>query len=103
MARLLNICEIEGVSRRDQSRSAAWMIGGTVFLTMLSLVLTKTIGRSAFAEALGYAAFPMALMTSSECTWLKRYSTVSRSVLVLIGSVAILLMTWAAVAIGNRI
>ena len=54
-------------------------------------------------EALLYAAFPASLMLSSECTYLKRYSAPARTVMSVGGALVMVLMMWAAGAIGDRI
>jgi hypothetical protein len=97
----LSWCEMEGVTARDQRRSAAWMIGGSIVLTSLALVLVRVMGQNSLSEGLIYSAFPASLMLSSECTYLKRYSRRSRTVMSVVGAVVVILMTWASVAIGN--
>jgi hypothetical protein len=96
-------CNPLGVSRQDQWRSSAWMIGGTIGLALTSILLQWQMGKNAFSESLIYAAFPASLMLSSECTYLKRYSGQARTVMSIGGAALIVLMMWGAVAIGNRI
>ena len=61
------------------------------------------IGPNAFSEGLLYSSFPAALMLSSECTVLKRYSPGARIAMSGGGALFVILVTWAAVAIGNLI
>lgn len=96
-------CAPEGVSASDQWRSAAWLVGGSLVLTLIGLALKVQMGSNSFSEGLLYSAFPASLMLSSECTYLKRYSTAARSVMSVAGAVLMVLVMWAAVAIGNRI
>jgi len=79
------------------------MIGGSVVLTAISLGLQQQIGRNSLSEGLLYSAFPASLMLSSECTYLKRYSSSARAVMSIGGALLIVGMVWAAVAIGYRI
>ena len=79
------------------------MVGGSLILTVISVVLQQQIGRNAFSEGLLYSAFPASLMLSSECTYLKRYSPVARTVMSIGGAIFIIGIMWAATAIGNRI
>ena len=96
-------CAPEGVTVQDQLKSAGWMIGGSLFLTLLSLVLVRTIGPNSFSEGLLYSAFPASLMLSSECTFLRRYSRPARSIMSIGGAVVVILVAWAASVIGNLI
>lgn len=96
-------CAPEGVSMSDQWRSAAWLVGGSVVLMLIGVALKLQIGSNSLSEGLMYAAFPASLMLSSECTYLKRYSTAARTVMSVGGAVGMVLMMWAAVAIAYRI
>lgn len=58
-------CAPAGISAQDQWRSAAWMLGGSIVLTLLGIALKLKIGPNALSEGLLYSAFP-ALMLSSE-------------------------------------
>jgi hypothetical protein len=79
------------------------MVGGSLVLTVLATLLRMHLGPNALSEGLIYAAFPASLMLSMECTYLKRYSGVSRAVISGGGALLIILMMWVSVAIGNRI
>jgi len=96
-------CAAGGVSVHDQWRSAAWMIGGSLLLTVVSVGLHLQLGRNALSESLLYSAFPASLMLSSECTYLRRYSPRARAVMASGGAALVVLFVWAAVAIGDRI
>jgi hypothetical protein len=96
-------CAPAGVTIADQWRSAAWMIGGSIFFTGIGILLKLQIGSNSLSEGLTYSAFPASLMLSSECTYLKRYSPAARTVMSIGGALLVVAVTWAAVAIGNRI
>ena len=96
-------CAPEGVTLTDQWRSAAWMIGGSLVLSLVGLAVKLQIGPNSFSEALMLAAFPASLMLSSECTYFKRYSPAARGVMAVGGAIFIILIIWGSVAIGNRI
>ncbi|MBA2302796.1 MAG: hypothetical protein H0W08_09200 [Acidobacteria bacterium] len=96
-------CAPQGASVQDQWRSGAWLVGGSLVFTLVGIALQLRIGSNSFSEGLLYSAFPASLMLSSECTYLKRYSTSARTVMSIGGAVAIILMMWAAVAIGYAI
>ena len=96
-------CAPAGVTVADQWRSAAWMIGGSIVLTVIGIILRQQIGPNAFSESLLYSSFFASLMLSSECTYLKRYSPSARTVMSVGGALFIIVLMWAAVAIGDRI
>jgi hypothetical protein len=96
-------CHPAAVSRPDQWRSAAWLVGGSIVMTVIAIGLQVRLGKNSFSEALLYGAFPAALMLSSECTYLKPYSQRARVVMSVGGAAAIILMMWGAVAVANLI
>jgi hypothetical protein len=96
-------CAPAGVTVQDQLRSAAWMIGGSLVLTAVGILLKLRIGPNALSEGLVYAAFPAALMLSSECTYLKCYSRPARWTMSFGGAAFVILIIWLATLIGNRI
>ncbi len=96
-------CAPEGISKQDQWRSMAWMLGGAAGLTLFGLTLTLLIGPNALSEGLLYSAFPASMMLGSECTYLKRYSQAARRVMSIGGAVLIILVVWAATAIAYRL
>jgi hypothetical protein len=91
------------MSRSEQWRSAAWMIGGSLLLTGVALVLKLTGGSKSIAEALLYGAFPASLMLSNEPMYFRCYSRPARMTLAIGGAVLILLMMWLSVVIAYRI
>ena len=97
------LCASEGVSTHDYMRSAAWVMGASIALTAFSLLLKIQIGPNALSEGLLYSSFPAALMLSSECTMLKRYSPAARAVMAGGGALLVILITWAAVVLANLI
>jgi len=96
-------CAPAGVTVQDQWRSAAWMVGGSFALTLFGILLKVRIGPNALSEGLLYSAFPAALMLSSECTYLKRYSPAARRVMSIGGAAFVVFIVWMAAIIGNRI
>ncbi len=96
-------CAPAGVTTADQVRSVVWMIGGSIVLTVAGLLLKLQIGPNALSEGLLYSSFPAAFMLSSECTYLKRYSTTARIAMSVGGAVFVILIMWAAVLIANSI
>lgn len=79
------------------------MVGGSLVLSVAGILLKLRIGPNSLSEALIYAAFPAALMLSSECTYLKRYSTTARRTISIGAAIFVILITWGATALGNRI
>lgn len=96
-------CAPRGVTIQDQWRAAAWMVGGSIALTAFGILLRMKIGPNALSEGLMYAAFPAALMLSSECTYLQRYSPAARRVMSIGGAAVVVLINWIAVNIAYRI
>ena len=96
-------CSSAGLSKADQLKSAAWMIGGSLALVSTSLALQVAIGRNSLSEALLLGAFPAALMLSNEPTYFKPYSRAARLTLSVGGALLILLMMWASVMLADRI
>jgi hypothetical protein len=96
-------CAGAGVSREDQWRSAAWVLGGGAVLTGFGLVLRASIGPNALSEALLYAAFPAALMLSNECTYFRPYSRAARLTMAIGGALLVVLILWAGVVIAYRV
>lgn len=96
-----SLCAIEGVTVRDQWRSAAWMVGGSLILILVAIGLKFRIGPNAVSEAFVNAAFPASLMLSMESTYLKRYSRLARTAMSVGGAIFILLIMLAATLIGR--
>jgi hypothetical protein len=96
-------CNVAGVSKSDQWRSAAWLAGGSLVLTLMGILVQIQIGKNSFSEGMLYAAFPASLMLSSECTYLRQYSPRARIVMSVGGALLVVMMMWGAVAIGRII
>ena len=96
-------CSVAGASKSEQWRSAAWMAGGSLVLTLIGILVQIQVGKNSFSEGMLYAAFPASLMLSSECTYLKRYSSRARIVMSVGGALVVVLMMWGAVAIARMI
>jgi hypothetical protein len=72
----------------DAKRSGAWMISITLVLTTIGVTLDKVYGDSIFFTALIVSSFFIALMISSQHTFLRPYSRPARLALMAAGSVA---------------
>jgi len=79
------------------------MAGGSLVLTLIGILVQIQVGKNSFSEGMLYAAFPASLMLSSECTYLKRYSSRARIVMSVGGALVVVLMMWGAVAIARMI
>lgn len=90
-------------SKEDAMRSASWMIGGSLGLTVIGLALQLAIGRNSLTEALYFGAFPASLMLSNESMYFKPYSRPVRLTLSAGGALLIILMMWASVLVAYRI
>jgi len=98
-----SLCAIEGVTVRDQWRSAGWMVGGSLVLILVALGLKLRIGSNPISEAFVNAAFPASLVLSMECTYLKRYSSVARATISIGGAALIVLIMLAASLVGRML
>jgi hypothetical protein len=96
-------CNPTGATVRDQWRSAGWMAGGTLVLTLIGVALQLRIGPNSFSEGLLYSAFPASMMLSTQCTYLQRYSSAARRAIAIGGAVFVLLVMWAATALSHVI
>ena len=96
-------CAAVEITTQDRSRSIAWLVGGSLFLAVASLLLQIYIGRSPFSEALLYGAFPAALMLSNQSTWLKRYSRGAQLTLSVGSAILVILFMWATVHLSYLI
>jgi hypothetical protein len=96
-------CNPKGLTTGDQVRSAGWMIGGSLVMVGMAIWLKISLGSNVWSEGLLYGAFPASMMLSMESTYLKCYSRTARGVISVGGSLLILLMMWASVAIAYRI
>jgi len=79
-------CEVRAMKKMATIRQVAWILGASATLAGLAMTFDTVFGRSSFSEALISAAFPMALMCSSECGYMSRYSAAA----------------WGAVVLGDR-
>ena len=75
-------CESRALTRGDAVRSAGWMLGTTLALTILALALQKTLGDHVTIEALLLSAFFIALTVSSQKLYLRPYSRAARAILI---------------------
>ena len=96
-------CTPAGVTRADEWRSAAWMVGGSLVMMVVSLGLHALWRDNAFSEALLYGAFPASLMLSNECLYFKPYSRAARFIMSLGGAALVILIMWVAVLVGQKI
>jgi hypothetical protein len=103
MSSLFRFCEIEGVTREDQWKSATLMIGGTVILVAIYIALKRSVGENAVVEAFGISAFPIALTLSMHGTYFKRYSGPAKGIMIGFTIVAVFAIVLLATLIGNRL
>lgn len=96
-------CNPTGATVQEQWRSAGWMAGGTLMLTLIGVGLQLRIGPNSFSEGLLYSAFPASMMLSTQCTYLNRYSSAARRAIAIGGALLVLLVTWGATALGHLI
>ena len=96
-------CNPQGLTTQDQLKSAAWLLGGAIILTGLSIVLRILAGPNALSESLLYSAFFASLMLSAEPTYLKCYSTTCRRIMAIGGALLVVLIMWGGVALANII
>ena len=97
------VCNPAGVSKEEQWRSAAWMVGGSLVLVAVASILNWRIGPNSLSEGLMYSSFPAAVALSSECTYLRRYSGAARKTMAIGTAIAVIAITWVAVMLGNAI
>ena len=72
-------CNSLDISASDAGYSALWMIGVTLFLTVVAVTLDKTVGPHFTIDALLNSAFFIALTISSRTTYLKPYSWAAKN------------------------
>jgi hypothetical protein len=84
-------CTSADISTADAGRSAAQMIGVTLFLTVVATALDKTVGPHYTIDALLNSAFFIALTISSRSTYLKPYSWAAKS-----SMIALMCLGWYA-------
>jgi hypothetical protein len=78
-------CGSVDILTADQRRSAAWMIGASLGLTLVYFGLLTVFGRHMMVQALLYAAVPIAHTVSARSTYLKPYSRIARNGIVIAG------------------
>ncbi|MEM9529742.1 MAG: hypothetical protein AAGA23_02360 [Pseudomonadota bacterium] len=102
MIKAARCCSSE-FSTKDSLKSAGLMIGVTLILTAAAVTLDKTIGDHYAIQALTYAAFFIALLVSSNLTYLRPYSSTARYAIIGFGSVGWYLFFLAVTWFGTRI
>ncbi len=96
-------CTSVSITRADEWKSAAWMIGGSLVLVLVSTALQASWGENALSKSLLLSAFPASLMLSNHDLYFKPYSKAARLTLSFGGALFIILLTWAAVALNGAI
>jgi len=91
------------LSTADAGRSAAWMLGTTLFLALLAVGLQKLFGPSVGTEALLNSGFFIALTISTRNTFLKPYSRATRTTLTTVMCVAWYAFFLAVALLGRTI
>ncbi|MEM9056309.1 MAG: hypothetical protein AAGD86_02465 [Pseudomonadota bacterium] len=80
-------CMSSDISTKHAAQSAGVMLGLTLALTVLSLTLQATFGPHFAIDALTYSAFFIALLVSSNLTYLRPYSPTARYAIIGVGCV----------------
>ncbi len=96
-------CTSSEFSKGESLRSAGLMLGVALLLTTISVTLDKTFGDHFAIEALSYAAFFIALLVSSNGTYLRPYSSTARFTIITAGSIGWYLFFLAVTWFGTRI
>lgn len=91
-------CRSVDFSRADAWNSGVWTIGVTLVLTVLALVLDKTLGDHVMIEALFPASLFIAMTVASRSTYLQPYSRTARGVIITLGCLA-----WYAFFVGMSV
>ncbi len=78
MSSILRLCSTSRFSREEQSQSVAWMIGGSLGFVGIAIVIQLGFGLTILSQTVLYSAYPMALILSTQCTYLKPYSRAVR-------------------------
>jgi hypothetical protein len=96
-------CQSVDISTADAARSAGWMIGVTLVLTVLATSADKLYGPHIAIEALLYSAFFIALTISSRSTYLRPYSWAARNVIIGLICLGWYAFFFATIMLGTRI
>jgi len=78
MSSTFRMCSRSGFSNAEMRQSAAWMLGGSLGFATMAVVLQLWFGQTILSQTLLYSSYPLALILSSQCTYLKRYSRAAR-------------------------
>lgn len=78
MSSIFRMCSRSGFTREEMAQSAGWMIGGSLGFVAIALVLQLWFGQTLLSQTLLYSSYPLALILSGRCTWLKSYSRAAR-------------------------
>lgn len=94
-------CRTADVSIADALRSAGWMIGVCLVLTVIATTLDKLLGDHILIEALLYSAFFIAFTVSSRNTYLRPYSRTARNVIIGVSTIGWYVFFLAVALIGE--
>ncbi len=78
MSSTFRMCSRSGFTRAEMGQSAAWMIGGSLGFVGIAIVLQLGFGQTILSQTLLFSSYPLALILSSQCTYLKSYSRIAR-------------------------
>lgn len=82
-------CAAREISVAEQRRSAIWMLGTSLVFALSYLWLDARFGENPFSQAFIFSAFPIAVILSSQHSYLKPYSSAARVSIMVGGSIAI--------------
>lgn len=100
---LLRLCDGPSFPPADRMRGAAWMIGATLGFSLLGLALQRFFDMSLLSRTVLYAAFPMALILSSQSTYLKPYRRSVRAAMLAAGLAAMFGFFLAVTVLADRL
>jgi hypothetical protein len=75
-------CQPADITPAEHRRSAVWMLGGTLILSVAYITLKRIFGDTPVVDAFGVSTFPIAVLVSSRDTYFKRYSRAARTVII---------------------
>jgi hypothetical protein len=103
MRKMIAHCYPSEISPAEQWKSAAWMLGGTVVLSVVYIALRRQFGETLVIDAFGTAVFPITVLFALRNTYFKPYSLAARTVMIVGLMAAVFLIALAAEFVGNRI
>ena len=103
MSKLLAHCHPQEVTGAEYRKSAVFMLGGTLVLSVIYIGLKRAFGDHALVDAFGVSTFPIAMILSSWRTYFKPYSSQARVVLIVAMIAAVFVISLVASLVAERI